>query len=205
MILYYYFFIYRQKKKIKLQPVKPAAVCLTISLGISLQIGFSRILDIILEITDKTENYSDILSPMMSMTPMMILYLCFLAPLAEEFMFRGLFFGFLKRQLPVIFADMIQAAFFGVYHGNIYQGIYSFIIGMIFGMMNIEYDSLLPSIAAHMTVNITGLFLMEPLIRILDPVLYNILACICLLYSAFISIRVFRSFLCQGSICRYQP
>ena len=86
----------------------------------------------------------------------------FIAPAAEEFLFRGLiqnyalgcfsqFFPQKKKRTCLIWAIVLQALLFGLYHGNIIQGIYAFIIGLLLGA--IACDHLLPAIVLHMAVN----------------------------------------------------
>ena len=53
-------------------------------------------------------------------------------PAAEEVAFRGLGFVKLRENCPFWQAALLSSALFGVYHGNVLQGIYGFIMGMIF-------------------------------------------------------------------------
>lgn len=61
-----------------------------------------------------------------------ILLYCILAPFAEEVLFRGILYGYSRRVFGVKAALVISAASFGVFHFNPVQGIYAFIMGLVF-------------------------------------------------------------------------
>ncbi len=69
----------------------------------------------------------------------MFLYVCIAAPIAEELLFRGLilrgFMPFGKK-----FAIFASAALFGLYHGNLVQTPFAFIVGLILGFTAAEYN-----------------------------------------------------------------
>lgn len=82
-----------------------------------------------------------------------------LAPLAEELVFRG--FGFWRMRKLCTFA---QAAFFsslcfGLFHGNIVQGVYGFCLGFILALVFEVYHKLWAPVLLHITANITSLLL----------------------------------------------
>ena len=157
--------------------------------GAGIQLFFSYILGLLLSLSsDAADEYDQVMAPLLSMTPEMILHVCVRAPLFEELLFRGIglgffcllfFLAFLKRKdafseepvragrfLPrygYAAANVLQALLFGIYHGNIYQGGYAFIIGLIFGWICLRARSVVPGIAAHSSVNLCGL-IMESLL-----------------------------------------
>ena len=55
-----------------------------------------------------------------------------LSPLAEEALFRKFFYGWLKRYTKPLIAGIASAVLFGAYHGNLVQGIYGFLFGLLF-------------------------------------------------------------------------
>ena len=160
--------------------------------GAGIQLFFSYILGLLLSLSSEAaDEYDQVMAPLLSMTPEMILHVCVRAPLFEELLFRGIGLGFfcllcfflitlLKekesafleehmragRFLPrygYAAANVLQALLFGIYHGNIYQGGYAFIIGLIFGWICLRARSVVPGIAAHSSVNLCGL-IMESLL-----------------------------------------
>ncbi|MDD7148168.1 MAG: CPBP family intramembrane metalloprotease [Lachnospiraceae bacterium] len=53
------------------------------------------------------------------------------SPLAEEIVFRGVIYNRLKKYFPVWIAILTSAVLFGGYHGNLVQGIYGFLLGIV--------------------------------------------------------------------------
>ena len=60
-----------------------------------------------------------------------ILVLLLASPLLEELFFRGILYMRLKELFSPKTAGFLSAALFGLYHGNISQGIYGFLMGLI--------------------------------------------------------------------------
>ena len=94
-----------------------------------------------------------------------------LAPFGEEFVFRGVTFHYAKkavadlqnRKLAFWIANAIQAFLFGVFHLNIIQGTYAFILGMVLGYLAYRFKSILPAILGHMIFNGFSSFFAEPI------------------------------------------
>ncbi len=66
---------------------------------------------------------------------LIILYSVIIAPVIEEIIFRGLVFGYARKVFPVWLAILFQAALFGIYHWNLVQGIYAFVLGIFLGYL----------------------------------------------------------------------
>lgn len=54
-----------------------------------------------------------------------------ITPVAEELLFRGIIYNYLKRLTKLKFAMVLSAFFFGLYHMNSVQGSYAFIMGLL--------------------------------------------------------------------------
>ena len=69
----------------------------------------------------------------------MFLYVGLVAPIVEEIIFRGLF---LRMMQPYgkRFAVLTSAFLFGIFHGNIVQSPYAFLVGLILGYVTVEYS-----------------------------------------------------------------
>ncbi|MEF9942403.1 MAG: CPBP family intramembrane glutamic endopeptidase [Lachnospiraceae bacterium] len=80
-----------------------------------------------------------------------------LLPIAEELIFRGLIYKRLREYSSVIKAACFSALLFGVYHGNLIQGIYAFIIGGILAYVYETYGSIKAPIFLHVVVNVTSI------------------------------------------------
>ena len=82
------------------------------------------------------------------------------APIGEELLFRGVIQGYGLKNFAPILAIGLQALIFGLYHGNIIQGIYAFCMGVVLGMIAHKTGTILTSIVLHISVN--GSLLLVP-------------------------------------------
>lgn len=75
------------------------------------------------------------------------------SPLLEEFFFRGVLYGRLKELFPVSAAMVLSSACFGLYHGNIAQGVYGFFMGLLLSWSMEHCQTVKAPIAVHMAAN----------------------------------------------------
>ena len=75
------------------------------------------------------------------------------APITEELLVRGFVMKNLSR-VSQRFGIIMSAFFFGVWHENIAQFVLAFAAGCFFGYITVKHNSLIPSIIAHMAVNL---------------------------------------------------
>ncbi len=68
--------------------------------------------------------------------------------LVEEFAFRGVVLGVLKKH-DEMFAIFASAFLFGLLHGNFVQIPFAFIVGLVAAFVRVKSDSMLPSILIH--------------------------------------------------------
>lgn len=80
-----------------------------------------------------------------------------IVPIAEEFMFRGVIYKRLSFITGRGKAMMLSALMFGLYHGNLVQAIYGFVLGYLAVYLYEKYGSLKASILFHATVNLTSI------------------------------------------------
>ena len=78
------------------------------------------------------------------------------APVVEEFIFRGLIMTRLAQAMPGWLAAAPSAALFGLCHGHPVWFAYTFVLGVLFGLMDLRLGSIWPSILAHMVFNGVG-------------------------------------------------
>ena len=90
-----------------------------------------------------------------------------LAPIAEECMFRGITMKIMGKYAPLMAANILQAALFGLYHMQLVQGIYAFVIGLVLGYVAIKTKSILTTILLHMGIN--GLSFLVDAVIMLSP------------------------------------
>ncbi len=82
-------------------------------------------------------------------------------PICEELLFRGLFYRRLKDSIRVSWAIIWSALLFGIFHGNIVQGIYGFLCGIIFAWIYEKYGSVKAPIFAHIVMNLVSVCLTQ--------------------------------------------
>lgn len=64
-----------------------------------------------------------------------ILLYCLLSPVIEEIIFRFLAYDFLYKRTGFFAAAFISSLLFAAYHMNMVQGVYAFIMGMLFAAL----------------------------------------------------------------------
>lgn len=95
---------------------------------------YANVLVAILQNWIQSTTYGDTMSKITSGKSlfMMIFWMGIIAPIAEEMIFRWLVYLRLRDHFSVLVSAVISAAFFGIYHGNIPQAVYAFILGALF-------------------------------------------------------------------------
>lgn len=80
-----------------------------------------------------------------------------LPPLVEEAGFRGLGLTYLERAgVPFAAANIVQALAFGIFHMNLTQGIYTFVLGLALGYVTHRSGSIAPAMLMHLVYNLMG-------------------------------------------------
>jgi phosphoglycolate phosphatase len=82
--------------------------------------------------------------------------LCYgiVTPIAEELLFRGIIYNYLKRFLDRKWAFFLAAVLFGLYHMNMVQGVYAFIMGLVILYAYEYFGDFRAAVAVHMLSNI---------------------------------------------------
>ena len=82
-----------------------------------------------------------------------LLRACLVAPLAEELLFRGALFGWLRRRLPAWPAILVSAVLFGAVHISPILMPAGFILGVGLGWLRERTGSILPGLVFHIANN----------------------------------------------------
>lgn len=93
-----------------------------------------------------------------TLTPMLILYSCIIAPISEELIFRGVTLGYAKKAMPTVWAVCLQAVLFGIFHMNIIQGIYASFLGLFLGYICEAGGTIVIPMLLHAFFNFCGTF-----------------------------------------------
>lgn len=80
-----------------------------------------------------------------------------ITPICEEIVFRGILYNRLKKLSPYFLAMVVQALLFGIYHGNIVQGMYGFLMGMLLAFVYEHYKNMMAPVIFHMLSNLSVL------------------------------------------------
>lgn len=113
------------------------------------------------------DNYNDMMKILDGMNfPEQILMTGILAPFIEELVFRygliGLFRNYQPKKLKcsgITVGIVFSAVSFGIAHGNLVQGSYAFVLGLLLGYLYTRNNNLTESIILHITINTSSLIL----------------------------------------------
>ncbi|MDR3239484.1 MAG: CPBP family intramembrane metalloprotease [Clostridiales bacterium] len=85
-----------------------------------------------------------------------LLGVALLAPVVEEIIFRGVILRRLLRRsaLPPAAAVVLQALLFSLIHGNVVQGLYAFVLGIVLGLLYVWFESIWAVVAVHVFYNL---------------------------------------------------
>lgn len=99
-------------------------------------------------------NWGEETFKMMSKSIWGVLSMVFVAPFAEELLFRGAMERhFLKQGKSPAFAIVVSSLFFAVIHGNPAQIFFAFLIGMLLGWLYYRTGSIVPAVLCHILNN----------------------------------------------------
>lgn len=132
-----------------------------IVIGVFLQFGTGIIVNLIQIFMQEADiaGYSDHLLTFNSEKTIIIsaFYTCIVAPITEEFFYRGFIMKSFSR-VSQRFGIIMSAFFFGIAHLNISQFVFAFAVGIFMGYIDTKHNSLIPSILVHFACNTIGTF-----------------------------------------------
>jgi len=150
------------KAAVPFRPVPVGTVLLSIPASFAFSVIGSiltSILSLILSLTGYRPVASDIAVPVT--VPGLVLYFLLLAvlpPIFEEIAFRGIFMQSLRR-FGDGFALLVSALLFGLFHLNMVQTPYAFLLGLWFGYLVLRTGSLRISMVLHACINLSAAIL----------------------------------------------
>lgn len=125
--------------------------CVTVNLIMSVFVAL-----IVERLTDEGVNVPSadfsIKSPSTLALTLQFLYVCIAGPVAEEIIYRGLVIKLISPYGKGL-AVFVSALFFGLMHGNLEQTVPTFVGGMLFALIAVYSDSLVPTIIVHIMNN----------------------------------------------------
>ena len=130
-------------------------------MGVALGIGLNNLI-LLSNIAKYSKAYQEaaeiLYSP--SFSQQILLY-GILIPIVEEVIFRGAIFNILRRWIPFVWAMLISAVAFGVFHGNLVQFIYASLCGLFLAYAYEKTKSIFASIFSHIAMNIVAYVMTE--------------------------------------------
>lgn len=130
----------------------PAPTLLT---GAALAPGLYFVISVVLAMLPESwlESYMEASEGIGSGTWAGVVAVALVAPVVEELIFRGLVMNRLSRVMPGWLAVVLSAAVFGVCHGHPVWFAYAFVLGAVFGFIDLRAGSIWPSILGHVAFN----------------------------------------------------
>lgn len=86
------------------------------------------------------------------------LFVAIIGPIYEEFLFRGVILSASEKHMRFLFANILQAFFFGLVHVDLKLFPFFFVFGFIAGYYRNRSQSLAPGIAMHIVNNTISFF-----------------------------------------------
>ena len=132
--------------------------------------------------------YDSLAESMVESTPLvLILVVVLIGPVMEELLFRGILYRRLRDYLGVGWAAALSGVFFGVIHGNLVQGVYAGLFGVVLALLYEHFGTLAAPLTAHFTNNLTASFAILP-----DGIPPLMALAVCVLLTVAFSMIIFR-------------
>lgn len=163
--LWYYLAYGRKKRPDTAEKPQGKHVGLIISMGLILQLGISSVLCLIQIMAPKAlESYNELmeLAGLTEMSIPVMIAVSVMAPLSEEVLCRGVILRLAERVSPRFWvANVIQALAFGILHGNLVQGTYAFVLGLLLGYVYGKFRNIWLCMLLHASMNLSS-FIVDP-------------------------------------------
>ena len=149
--------IAQYQKKPMVKPLSGYTAMFIIGCGVTLNYLISVPIDLtpsLKTLSDATTTYVQTMS-----VPSLLLFIGLLSPLAEELLFRKIMLGSMLKY-GQIKALIISGLFFGIMHGNPFQFMYAFPLGIILGWIYIKSKgNITASFLFHAAINTSSVIL----------------------------------------------
>lgn len=161
--VFYLFFRWDKKKTAVLPKVKNTVIdwCILILVAGSMCISLNSLITYS-GISQIFDSYNEVAEYLYSGGVLLeLLVVGILVPISEELLFRGLIFKRLTGAMKPVAAMAVSALIFGIYHGNVVQGIYAFCLGMIIAACYWKFQNILAPICMHIVANTVSVCITE--------------------------------------------
>lgn len=184
----------KTEERAKLLHPKRENVVTYLLMGIScvgLALGFN-ILFYLTGFTQSSESFQEVSKTQYSVSMLLgLLIYGVIAPISEEIAFRGVLYNRVKKIFNPSVGIVMTSVFFAIYHGNVVQGVFAFLMGMVITYLYEEFGYLYIAILAHSIMNLTAYMISN--IEQSTIYLANWYVCVCVLVIGFISLLILHS------------
>ncbi|MBQ4536070.1 MAG: HAD hydrolase-like protein [Lachnospiraceae bacterium] len=147
----------KNKEDTRLSHLTPEPVSSYLLMGIVAVggvIGLNVLLEL-LQITQKSASYQAVVADQYA-AHFVVGILCYglIAPIAEELLFRGVIYGYMRRFMNLQLAIVFSSALFGFYHMNLVQGVYAFILGCLIAYSYEYFGNFIAPVVMHVIANV---------------------------------------------------
>lgn len=143
-----------EKVKLFISGAKKKDIPLLFIMGMAAALCFN-ILFALLQITGSSAQYTEVAQKQFALPLWAGIFLYgVISPIAEEVLFRGIVYNRLDRLFGRTIAIIGSALLFGVYHGNIVQALYGFILGVLIAVLYERYGAFVVPVLIHSAANI---------------------------------------------------
>lgn len=163
--LWYYFVWGKKKRPEGTEKPKAVKILLIVLLGVAAQFAISGLLSLVdIFVPSALQEYEELME-MAGITEVTVLSLIstvILAPLNEELVCRGIVYRLAGKISPRFWvANIVQALAFGILHGNLVQGAYAFVLGLLLGLVYRQFRNIWLCMLLHASMNFSSV-LVEP-------------------------------------------
>lgn len=145
----------RQEEKGKKIRQGIVIVITAMSASLALNLLFS-----LLSVANLSNQYGQVVQRQNAVVPVVGIFLYgIFSPLAEEILFRGLVYNRMKLYFPQKLSMVFSALFFGLYHGNLVQGMFGLILGIVIAWVYEQYGKWYVPVIFHGIINLTSYLL----------------------------------------------
>ncbi len=159
--------VYKKTKvSVKMEKLSPITLIGSLLLTYLAGDGISRLLAL-LPLDDMYETYVEIMEASLSGNPVLVLItLVLVGPLVEELIFRGILYSSFRNRYGVWVSAILGGLVFAIAHGNIFQSLGTFAIGMILCLAYERFNNLTVPFLMHAFNNFIAFLEIEALWKV---------------------------------------
>ena len=140
--------------------MKPLWIVLLVIISLAVSIGLNYLFSV-LGITGSSAGFNDVHEAQFSVNIVAgIIIYGILSPLTEEIIFRGIIYNRLKRIFPLAVSFIVNCILFGIFHGNVVQGLYAVLMSALILLAYEKCKSFWAPIIVHVVANL-GVYVLQ--------------------------------------------